>query len=145
LQTVSFETGAMATGTNTIPFDDTIPQQTEGDQYMSLSITPISATSRLIIDVVWIGTNSGLNHCGVALFQDAAANAVAAAAATWAAGSYFHTVSFRHIMTSGAINTTTFKVRAGGNSAGTTTFNGAAGGRIFGGIMASSIVIREVQ
>jgi hypothetical protein len=47
-------------------------------------------------------------------------------------------------MTSGTTSATTFKVRAGANAAGTTTFNGTAGARLFGGVMASSMVIREV-
>jgi hypothetical protein len=39
------ETGAVATGTTQIPIDDTIPQNTEGDQYLSLAITPTNALS----------------------------------------------------------------------------------------------------
>jgi hypothetical protein len=53
-------------------------------------------------------------------------------------------MSFKHTMTSGTTSPTTFRFRAGGNVAGTTTFNGNAGARIFGGVMASSIVIQEV-
>jgi hypothetical protein len=145
IQMVSVETGALATGTTIIPTDNTIPQQTEGDQYMSLAITPKSATSKLIIEVVWNGTSGAIGHMAVALFQDATANALAVAEqyVTTAAG--LGAVSFRHIMTSGTTSTTTFKVRAGLGVAGTTTFNGGAGiGALFGGVMASSIVIREV-
>jgi hypothetical protein len=40
LQVVNTTTGAVATGTTVMPFDDTIPQSGEGDQYMSLAITP---------------------------------------------------------------------------------------------------------
>ena len=52
LQEISAETGAVATGTTIIPYDDTIPQITEGTEFMTLAITPISATSKLIIEVV---------------------------------------------------------------------------------------------
>ncbi len=51
-QIVNFETGAVATGTTQIPFDDTIPQNTEGDQYMQLQISPVNSSSTLLIDVV---------------------------------------------------------------------------------------------
>ena len=34
LQQVNFQSGAVATGTTIFPEDDTIPQNTEGDQYM---------------------------------------------------------------------------------------------------------------
>ena len=144
-QTVFFETGAVATGTTTIPFDDTIPQITEGDQYMSLSITPQSATSKLIIEVIAVVCNSANNNMFVCLFQDSAANALAVNMTTISAANGIVSIPLRHTMTSGTTSATTFKVRVGGNGAGTTTFNGSnAGTRLVGGAMASSIVIREV-
>ncbi len=144
IQMVSVETGAVATGTTVIPFDDTVPQITEGDQYMTLAITPKSATSKLIIEVVWNGSHSVVTTTSVALFQDATANALAAVGQVPSAGGNLMATSLRHIMTSGTTSATTFRVRAGGNTAGTLTFNGATGARIYGGVMASSIVIREV-
>jgi hypothetical protein len=144
LQTVSVETGALATGTTQIPFDDTIPQITEGDQYMTLAITPKSATSRLIIEVVLVASSSVTNNLIVALFQDATANALAVTTTTMPTGTSPVTGSLRHAMTSGTTSSTTFRVRAGGNNAGTTTFNGNSGNRNFGGVLASSIVIQEV-
>jgi hypothetical protein len=49
-----------------------------------------------------------------------------------------------HKMTSGTTSATTFRVRVGLNGAGTITFNGRSAARQLGGVMASSIVIREV-
>jgi hypothetical protein len=144
IQMVSVETGAVATGTTPIPFDDTIPQITEGDQYMTLAITPKSATSKLVIEVVWNGSHSVSTTTTVALFQDATANALAAVGQVPNAGGNMMCTSLRHIMTSGTTSATTFRVRAGGNTTGTLTFNGSSGARIYGGVMASSIVIREV-
>jgi hypothetical protein len=146
LQTVSFETGAVATGTTIIPVDDTIPQITEGDQYMSLAITPQSATSKLVIEALWQGSFSatGAFLITVALFQDATAGALAATWAPSPASGAAISTSLRHVMTSGTTSATTFKIRVGGNTAGTTTFNGFGGGRLYGGVMASSIVIREI-
>lgn len=144
LQVVSFQTGGVATGTGTIPFDDTIPQQTEGDQYMSLSITPKSASSRLIIDVVWNGANSGTLSHVVALFRDSVVNALAVTGESPGGAHFAMSIAFRHVMTSGTTSATTFKVRAGASAAATTTFNGFAGGRSFGGVYASSITIVEV-
>ena len=147
-QIVTTETGAVATGTTTIPADDTIPQITEGDQYMSLAITPKSATSTLIIDVtLTLATSSASPTASVmaaALFQDATANALAAAGVIPVATSGTVLIKFTHVMISGTTSATTFKVRAGFGAAGTTTFNGSAGSRLYGGVMASSIVIREV-
>ena len=147
IQMVSTITGAVATGTTTIPYDDSIPQSGEGDQYMSLAITPKSSTSKLIIDVcgVWANSNAtNPNPFIVALFQDSTASALAAVVHRLIGAGSEAQISLRYVMTSGTTSATTFKVRAGSNNAGTTTFNGVAGGRILGGAMASSIVITEM-
>jgi hypothetical protein len=143
-QVVNTETGAVATGTTTIPLDDTIPQNTEGDQYMSLAVTPTNALSTLLIDVVLVCSSSVAGEPIVALFQDTTANALAAASVRADSGGTMMTVSFRHKMTAGTTSATTFKVRAGPDTAGTLTFNGRSGARLFGGVMASSITIIEV-
>lgn len=145
-QVVSTITGAVATGTTALPFDDTIPQNTEGDQYMSLSITPKSATSKLVIEVVFNGSYAINSQVAAALFQDSIANALAAAGAEVITGNQtMVNIKFTYTMTSGTTSATTFKVRAGGTSGGTTmTFNGRNGARTLGGVMASSIVITEI-
>ena len=145
-QMVSVETGAVATGTTVIPADNTVPQQTEGDQYMSLAITPKSATSKLIIDVTVHISNTAAGIALIAaLFQDSTANALAASYSSQGTASYTNQLHFIHVMTSGTTSPTTFKVRCGGNVAGTTTFNGTGGGGFFNGVLASSIVITEVS
>ena len=145
-QVVNTETGAASTGTTVIPADDTIPQNTEGDQYMSLSITPLNASSTLVIEAVVNASNSnaGTNLITAALFQDATAGALAVAAARAPSGANLACVTLRHKMTAGTTSATTFKIRAGGDKAGTTTFNGELGNRLFGGTIASSITITEI-
>lgn len=142
IQVQRYETGATATGTTVIPFDDTIPQNTEGDQYMSVSITPTNVNSILRIDVVWVGSGAATDILGVALFQDSTAGALAATGHHVGAGQII-TIPLTHYMTAGTVASTTFKVRAGSHNAGTTTFNGYSG-RIYGGVMASSITVTEI-
>lgn len=146
VQVVTSETGAVATGTTTIPLDDTIPQNTEGDQYLSLAITPTNVNNKLIIDVVAVAANSAAGgRLIMGLFQDTTANALAAVQQTFASASQAQNLKMRHIMTAGTISATTFKVRIGANNAGTTTLNGEASTRQFGGVMASSITITEIK
>ena len=141
VQAVSTQTGAVATGTTTIPFDDTIPQNTEGDEYMTLAITPKATTNKLRIDVTAVSYNPVANgQCIVALFQDSVANAIAAVSQL---APNMVATNFSHIMDAGTTSATTFKVRIGYHLAGTTTFNGNSGVRDFGGVMASSIRITE--
>jgi hypothetical protein len=143
MQTVSTQSGAMATGTTTIPATDAIPTTSTGTEFMTCSITPKSATSTLYIEVTFNGAHSVVAVLCAALFQDSTANALAAAHAPTIANGTAN-IRFTHRMISGTTSPTTFSVRAGGSAAGTTTFNGASAARRYGGVMASSIVITEV-
>jgi len=144
IQVVNFQTGALATGTTIIPLDDTIPQITEGNEYMTLAITPTNASNILIIDVVFIGAVSSLDAIIAAVFQDSVANALASLAFIVPATNYYHAASFKHKMVAGTTSPTTMRVRIGPATGGSTfTFNGIVGTRRFGGSYASSITITE--
>lgn len=147
VQVAQSETGALATGTTIIPFDNTIPQNTEGDQYMTCTITPKSSTNILIIEVCAnIGMPSVIQNVAAALFQDSTANALATANtgldATAGGG---RLMNFSHKMLAGTTSATTFKVRIGVQVSGTLTFNGIGAGAFFGGTYASSITITEYK
>lgn len=147
-QVVSTITGAVATGTTTIPFDDTIPQNTEGDEYMTLAITPKNTNNKLLIVVqsaFMASTAAAGNVVTTALFQDSTADSLAAVV-TQPISSVTAVVGgsvLNFIMTAGTTSATTFKVRIGASAAGTTTFNGAGGARFLGGKLASGITITE--
>lgn len=144
-QMVSTVTGAVATGTTTMPMDDTIPQNTEGDQYMTLAITPTNSTNKLEISVVVNYAHSAVGHVTAALFQDTTASALAAADVVAQTADVLRVINFTHVMDAGTTSATTFKVRVGSESAGTLTFNGFSGARKLGGVLASSIVIKEIE
>lgn len=147
VQVVYSQDGASATGTTILPDDNTIPQITEGDQYLSKAITPVSAANLLKIEVVLHGAHSASgNAIQAALFQDATAGALAATRASRNQAINTTAVAvFTHYMTAGTVSETTFKVRAGGAASGTFTFNGVSGSRLLGGVMASSITITEYK
>jgi hypothetical protein len=146
VQVVNTQTGAVATGTGTIPFDDTIPQNTEGNEFMTLAITPTSAANVLRIDVVLFASTSAATSMVVAgLFQDTTADALAVGQPSYSGiATAPAAIAFSHYMTAGTTSATTFKVRAGSTNAGTTTFNGQSAARKFGGVHASSITIAEI-
>ena len=147
VQVVNVQDGAVATGTTLIPLDDTIPQNTEGDEYMTLAITPKSTTNKLKIEAVWNGAHSTtVRHIHAALFQDSTAGALAVGVGGKAnIANERCGIVFTHFMAAGTVSETTFKVRAGNSAAGTTTFNGASAAREFGGVFASSITITEIK
>ncbi len=147
VQRVNFQTGAVSTGTTVMPFDDTIPQITEGNEYMTLAITPKSASNILKIEAIAYASSTAPtgNVVVIALFQDATANALAAIASTQlpASGGIIVLPPIFHTKTAGTTSATTFRIRIGATAAGTTTFNGSGGARTLGGVMASSITITE--
>ena len=145
LQVKHFQTGEANTGTTLIPFDDTIPQITEGDEYMTLAITPKSASSKLLINVVTQFAHSVDSIPATALFVGTTADALATMFThTFGSGNYDKHHNFNHYMTAGTTSELTFRVRIGSNNAGTTTFNGRAGVRKYGGSLSSSITITEI-
>jgi hypothetical protein len=147
VQVVNTQTGAVATGTTIMPFDDTIPQNTEGDEYMTLAITPTNASNKLKIEIIGhFSENTGGNTIiTMALFQDATAGALAGTFSQNGTTFPEPSMHFTHFMAAGTTGETTFKVRAGRNSSGTTTFNGVDGARKLGGVTSSSITITEIK
>lgn len=146
VQVVNTQTGAVATGTTIIPDDDTIPQITEGDEYMTLAVTPLSATNKLRVEVVFNGSNAnGAQWMTAALFLGVGADALAAAREYNAVATALATMAFSYYMTAGGTSALTFRVRGGAHGAGTTTFNGQSGARKLGGVYMSSITITEIK
>lgn len=146
VQVARNDTGAVATGTTIIPYDDTIPQKTEGDQYLSQAITPLSAANALEIEWLAVLTSSvSGNLMASALFQDTTANALAAVANTPNAGQASAAHRGSKKILAATTSSTTLKLRAGQDQAGTTTFNGLAGARKYGGILNSFLSVAEVM
>lgn len=145
VQTVNAQDGAVATGTTLIPYDDTIPQNTEGFQVMTLAITPKATSHKLKIEVVvHLDPATNFDNLCAALFQDSTAGALACGWSNTDNASTPIQVKFTHYMSAGTTSATTFKVRVGADNVGTITFNGELSARKFGGVLASSITITEV-
>lgn len=143
VQTIRTATGAVATGTTVIPNDDTIPQDTEGDPYMSTSITPTSASNLLKVFANGVFAHSAANRLCMALFKDGSANAVATTFFDNAANAG-QTLPINYQNVSGGVAGTAFRIRAGSAAAGTTTMNGSSGTRRYGGTMNSILEVTEV-
>lgn len=147
LQSVETTSAAYASGTTLIPHDDTIPQNTEGDEYLSRAVTPTSASSTLEITVtVNLATSSAGQHVIVAVFQDTTANALTGGvAALYVADAGLHTVHFSFSVAATNTSARTYKVRAGNSVNGTLYVNGAGAARKYGGAMISRIEVKEIS
>jgi hypothetical protein len=144
LQVVNTTTSANATGTADFGNDDTIPQNSEGTEFMTLAITPAATSNKLIIITNVQYTNSASARTYFALFQDSTANALGGAIIDNSGNDIFQNMSFQHYMTAGTTSATTFKIR-GGTSGGTLRVNGNSGGRFWGGILSTSMTIMEID
>lgn len=145
LQITRANDGAVATGTTTIPRDDTIPQNTEGDQYLSEAITCTSAANAIRTRVSAMLSNGTAGYVASAIFRDTTANAMAVGAAHpgATARSVMHYVE--NMILARTTSTVTMKYRAGGDAAGTTTFNGESGARTFGNRSGSFMECAEIM
>ena len=141
-------TGAFFTMATLMPDDDTIPQQTEGDEIITVTITPTATDSILLVEATVMGAiDQAERTLSMAIFRDATADAIAA---TVVAGSddtslsdYTSVGSIRTWVTSGSISATTFKIRCGDDSGAQSTVNGQDLSRRYGGVANTSITVTE--
>ena len=130
-----------------IPADDTKPQNTEGQEVLTATITPTNANNILVIHFsTWAGSVGGVGVLAGALFQDATSDAIAANVGSLLNPSSAGTLTLNHIMTAGTTSATTFKVRVGGlASPGAMTINGYSSGGYFGGVSSTILEIWEMK
>ena len=146
LQQVNTQTGAVNSGTTIFPEDDTIPQNTEGDEYMTLAITPKSATSTLMIEAQIFYSQSAGTRGGAGIYKDSGADALAFTSNFIKDATSMGNMTVMYSELSGNTTARTYKVRCGNiATAGTFTFNGQAGSRMFGGTVLSTIRIIEIE
>jgi len=142
----SLRTGVNA-GATVLPFDNTIPQNTEGNSVSALdtTITPHSALNIGRVRASVFMSNSGTNYVQVALFQDAATDAFAVN------GTYSPTATVQVDVSApstplGTASPTTFKVRAGGSSATNTYINqDNTGAQLYNGKANTFLEVQEIM
>lgn len=146
LQIVKTQDGTDKSTASTIPRDATIPQNTEGGAYSELdtAVTPLNASSTLMIDVDLRVDPSATATMIAALFKDAGADALAVGVHTISATNYPSSIHFRYFESAGSTSARTYKIRFGSNS-GTMYINRLAGtADAFGAAYVSSLTVTEI-
>lgn len=119
-----------------------VPPNTEGTELITVSITPQSASSKLVIRAVVTGNAEDSSYIIAALHQDVTVNALAAVTSTGGPTvDYSSTLVLEHIVNSTDTTARTFKLRAGHVGSGKTFgVNGLSGSATahFGGTVAST-------
>jgi hypothetical protein len=142
IQTVVAQTQVASSNTVVLPADSTVPQIGEGTLILSASITPSSATNKILVQVEVAGASSVI--AVIALFRDASANAIAATQiSSAAAGIGSMVINFQDTLS--GISTVTYTVRVGPGSAGTFFVNQSSAGNTLGGVHVSSIILKEIK
>lgn len=131
--------------TTAIPQDDTIPQNTEGKQAFSQSYTPADASNKIRVHgVLYLAGSTTQKQAVVGVFKDSGANALSVGAMEMADNGIIYAVPFEYQENAGSTSARDYKVRYGANS-GTCYLNSTAAGRLFGGVLASTMIIEEYR
>jgi hypothetical protein len=145
-QVVRDSEAAYTTITTDMPFDNTIPQNTEGTEIMAVAITPTNANSILRIRAVVPGSSSaaGTPALVVGLFVDSTANALAATSVSVENSTSMGIAVLEHTEAAGSATARTYKVRVGRGAAGTVYVNGDSAERKFGGVAKATLEVEEI-
>lgn len=147
VQTVSVSSSTRDTTTTVIPADNTIPQITEGKEYLTLSITPKFSTSRIRLRAAMMVSSDTVGGGVIAaLFADAVANALSAKMVFISAVGYLLDLTLVAEHTPGDTAAHTYRLRFGPN-VGTQNaiMNGFSGGAAFGGASLVWFVAEEIR
>lgn len=130
--------------TTLIPFDDTLPQNTEGTQILSASLTPTSTTNKIRARFFGFGTTPTAGDVLTAAMFNGGANAVQATCMQFGTANYLSPLPMEFEYTPGSTSAQTITVRVGA-AVSTCRMNGTAGGRLFGGAAACTLVLEEIK
>ncbi len=141
IQSVLVTTNAYSSHTTVIPYDDTIPQITEGDLLLTAAITPTS-TSTKVRATVLLQVDAGTDISLCALFRGAGVNALSATGNSTNFDNLTQ-LALVYVDVPGSVAAQSYTVRVG--PASTTMYvNGVSGGRKFGGVLVSGILLEEI-
>jgi hypothetical protein len=139
-------TGTIAAGSGTtiIPLDNTIPTSTEGWQIWTQTFTPISATSRIVIQATITSSHSAVTGTNIMTLFAGTTNIQSVATRTDSVANTANILSFNKVYAPGSVATITFSARLGNPTAGTSYCN-QIGTTTLGGSLVSNYIITEVE
>lgn len=144
VQTQTKQDNTKTSGATALPTDNTIPQITEGFQFLTLTMAPTSAINLLVHNHV---LNFGINAdvvIGIALFQGAISNALYGIVCS-PSGGFQMNLPLLFTQVAGTTSSTTWQIRAGNGTPGTVYMNSYLGTSQFGGVIYSSMSINEIM
>jgi hypothetical protein len=135
---------AAASGTTTVPLDNTAPTSTEGWQIFTQAFTPISATSRIIIEFGITSSHSAGTGTNILSLFAGTTNIGTVAGRTDSAANTAVPLRQKKVYAPGSTAAITFSARLGNPTAGTSYCN-QIGANTLGGTLVSNYIITEVE
>lgn len=121
-----------------LPYDDTVPQSTEGTEVLSQAITPRNANSKFLVFATVFG-DTDVQSLNVALFRGTTCINAAAANQTTEAN-----VPLQLLDAPASASAQTYSVRVGPTSGNTARLNGTTSARRFGGTSTCALTVMEI-
>jgi hypothetical protein len=148
VQIVRNSISTVVTANTPMPWDNTVPQQTEGNEIITVTITPQSLSNILIVEFTGFGGGPGQTAISTALFRDATANAIAAVSQVdyilVGFGAFDQLFQLRHALSVPSLSPQTYKIRVG-PTGGTVFINAMNNGvQLFNGVGATTLTVTEI-
>lgn len=143
-QMLSTSDAGVVSHTTQIPFDDTIPQNTEGDEIFTLTITPTNASSTLLIEFNSNFAASTALRATAAFFVDSTADALATFSQRVESTARPEDIHARLFLPAGSTSARTYKVRMGPDTGTLYRNSSQATSHTYNGTMVSSFSVTEI-
>ena len=143
-QVVTDTDATYTTCSTDLPVDNTVPQNTEGDEILSVAITPKQSTSTLRITFTAMVGVSTAGMVGAGLFVDSTAAALNGTSVRVPSTAGTTLISLVHFVSAASTSSRTYKIRVGPDTGSPVSafINGDNSGRLMGG---SSIAVLQVE
>lgn len=143
IQRVRSEIATVVTCGSTIPEDNSIPQNSEGVEVTTVTITPKGSSNKLRVRAGVSGNSASAQDAFAAIFKDSGADAIAAGSGSNPTTNECFIIYLEVEVTAGGTSAITFKLRVGGDTSSNLYVNGKDGGsQRFGG---KNITFLEVE
>jgi hypothetical protein len=128
-----------------IPFDDTIPQITEGTQILTLNIAPRFTNSKIQLTFNGFGAADAAGAFSAALFRVGTTDALKVTTTYLAGANYRDELNIDWVDSPATTTTVTYTIRAGAQAGNIARMNGNSTARFFGGTAACTLVAKEIK
>jgi hypothetical protein len=122
-----------------------IPQQTDGTEIMTVTITPTASSSTLLVNsTLTIAPGGDGYKVSAFLFRDSTANALVFGQNMMQSGGDFEFVTLQTAVSAASTSSTTFKIRWAAHTGQTAWINRASSQTSGGGSLTSSLWVMEI-